>query len=375
MVKSSTINIGGKISKKVKSENPFIKYTLDNLSAGFNIVNQNKSDVILESVDISRLNTNLDYNLRFPSDNYVEAFKWTEKIPLVGNKISDTKFFYTPTTFVTGIKINRNLSEKVSRSNRDLIEDFTLGLERKFTINYKVFDNTQLTYNKNIRSDMSDYRDKVLENFKVGNLTNSTESFSYIFNPQWIDWFKPNFSYNSNYSWSRPLNSVIDAANLNLNSNATVNFSISPTEIMETFYTPPSSKKSSEKTSQRTRSRGLASLDIDDEKDSEKKVSESKKKKVRDNFILERIYEQTKKIEPMNITISNVANITDNGINGDVPITYKFGFDKDLNIDSVPEVGFNTGSDDIKKTFTARTGIRFNPVSYTHLTLPTKRIV
>ncbi len=361
MVKSSTINIGGKISKKVKSENPFIKYTLDNLSAGFNIVNQNKSDVILESVDISRLNTNLDYNLRFPSDNYVEAFKWTEKIPLVGNKISDTKFFYTPTTFVTGIKINRNLSEKVSRSNRDLIEDFTLGLERKFTINYKVFDNTQLTYNKNIRSDMSDYRDKVLENFKVGNLTNSTESFSYIFNPQWIDWFKPNFSYNSNYSWSRPLNSVIDAANLNLNSNATVNFSISPTEIMETFYTPPSSKKSSEKTSQRTRSRGLASLDIEDEKDSEKKVNESNKKKVRDNFILERIYEQTKKIEPMNITISNVANITDNGINGDVPIAYKFGFDKDLNIDSVPEVGFNTGSDDIKKTFTARTGIRFNP--------------
>ena len=67
---------------------------------------------------------------------------------------------------------------------------------------------------------MSDYRDKVLENFKVGNLTNSTESFSYIFNPQWIDWFKPNFSYNSNYSWSRPLNSVIDAANLNLNSKS-----------------------------------------------------------------------------------------------------------------------------------------------------------
>ena len=53
----------------------------------------------------------------------------------------------------------------------------------------------------------------------------------------------------------------------------------------------------------------------------------------------------------MNITISNVANITENGINGDVPIGYKFGFNKDLDFDSVPEVGFNTGADDIKKTF------------------------
>ena len=189
---------------------------------------------------------------------------------MVGNKISGTKFFYTPTTFVTGVKINRNLSEKVSRSNRELIEDFTLGLERKFTINYKVFDNTQFTYNKNVRSDMSNYRDKVLENFKVGNLTNSTESLSYVFNPQWIDWFKPNFSYNSNYSWNKPLNSVIDAANLSLNSNATLNFTISPTEVMETFYSPPS-KQSSQKPSQRSRSRGLASVEIEEEKDSTKR--------------------------------------------------------------------------------------------------------
>ena len=63
MVKSSTINVTGKISKRVKSENPFIKYSVDNLSAGFNVSTQKKSDSIMESVDVNKINTNVDYNL------------------------------------------------------------------------------------------------------------------------------------------------------------------------------------------------------------------------------------------------------------------------------------------------------------------------
>ena len=36
------MNISGRLSKKL-TENPVVKYTLDNLSAGFNISNQNRS--------------------------------------------------------------------------------------------------------------------------------------------------------------------------------------------------------------------------------------------------------------------------------------------------------------------------------------------
>ena len=37
LVKTSTINLSGKISKKLKSENNLAKYTIDNMSAGFNL--------------------------------------------------------------------------------------------------------------------------------------------------------------------------------------------------------------------------------------------------------------------------------------------------------------------------------------------------
>ncbi|MEL1226530.1 MAG: hypothetical protein VW963_07265, partial [Candidatus Neomarinimicrobiota bacterium] len=361
IVKSSTVNLTGKISKRVKSENPLIKYSLDNLSAGFNISTQNKSDVIMKSVDINKINTNVDYNLRFPSDSYIEAFGWAKRIPFVGDEISKTKFFYTPSSFSTGLRVNRSLTEKYSRQNNELVEDFALGLERKFIVNYKVFDNTQLNYSKNIRSDMSDYRDEVLKNLKIGLLTNQTESLNYTFSPQWISWFKPNFTYNTNFTWNKPLNSVIDAANLNLVKNTGVNFSISPTQVIESFYTPLSKRKS--KSSSRTRSRtsGLESTNL---KDNESKVTVSNSEKNDsevNSLFLEKIYNYSQKIEPLNITITNITNMVSNGVDGDIPLAYKLGFKDSHGIDSVPEVGLNTGNEDIKRSFTARTGIRFNP--------------
>ena len=364
MVKSSTINVTGKISKRVKSENPFIKYSVDNLSAGFNVSTQKKSDSIMESVDVNKINTNVDYNLRFPSDNYIEAFKWTENFPIIGEKLSETRFFYTPSTFTTGIRVNRNLSEKISRRNSELIEDFSLGLERRFTVNYKVFDNTQLNYTKNIKSDMSDYRDEVLNQLKVGALTNINETLNYTFSPQWLSWFKPNFTYNTNYAWIQPRNGIYDAANLNLVRNSGVNFSISPTEVIEIFYTPVS-KRESTKTPSRTRSRGLASFDAEDEnkKEDEKNLQKDQKKSLENNFVLERIYNESKKIEPLTINITNITTKISNGIDGKIPLSYRLGFKDNLGLDSISEVGLNTGNEDIKKSFSARTGIRFNPQS------------
>ena len=114
-----------------------------------------------------------------------------------------TKFHWT------FINVNSEGVEKISRRNSELIEDFSLGLERRFTVNYKVFDNTQLNYTKNIKSDMSDYRDEVLNQLKVGALTNINETLNYTFSPQWLSWFKPNFTYNTNYAWIQPRNCLL----------------------------------------------------------------------------------------------------------------------------------------------------------------------
>ena len=69
---------------------------------------------------------------------------------------------------------------------------------------------------------------------------------------------------------------VIDAANLNLVKNTAINLSISPTEIIETFYTPLSKRQS--KPSSRTRSRGLSSFNSEEDKDKETQKDSPEKK-------------------------------------------------------------------------------------------------
>jgi len=370
ITQSSTISLNGKISKRIKSENPFIRYTIDNLSTSFNISTQNRSDEIMKSVDTDRFTSSVDYNLKFPSDNYIQAFKWLKKVPIVGENMSETKFFYTPSSFSTGIKLNQNLVEKQSRATDEIVDDFNLGLNRTFALSYKVFDNFQFNYNRNVQTDMAEYRAKIFEalkELKIGDTTRNTESFASNFSPKWFSWFQPNFVYNTNYSWNKPRSSVIDGANIVSVRNNGVNFSLSATEILELFYTPASKRNVS---TPRTRSRedlGAVSLE-NDENESEiiedstnnKKPKNKKERKINNSLAMERIYGWSKKIEPLSISINNTTNLTSNAIQGKVPLKYRFGLSDTHGLDHASEVGLNTGVDDIKKSLSIRSGIKFD---------------
>jgi len=347
LVKTSTINLSGKISKKLKSENNLAKYTIDNMSAGFNMSNQNRSDVIMEAVNFNTFNTNLDYNLRFQRDNYVKAFKWMENFPIIGKSISNKKLFYSPEIFSSRFKIDKISSERNSRAGTEIIKENKLNIERNFNINYNLFDNTQFSYNKSILSGKPKGN---LKEFSTGLKTRSLESFSYNFNPDWIKILNPKFSYDTNFAWNKPLASVIDAANINLLKETSLSFSIVPTELVSILYKP---KDESDK-KPRTRSKTVNNMND---------LNESS-----EVTFGEKIYNQAKKIDPISIVYTNRNNIINNGIVGDIPIAYKFGLKEDLGINPVSEIGFDTGYNDNKKSLLIRTGIRFAPRTSLNLT-------
>ena len=88
------------------------------------------------------------------------------------------------------------------------------------------------------------------------------------------------------------------------------------------------SKRESNSAPPRTRSRGLASFNPEEEdKDEEEKTPKNNNRKtLENNFALERIYNESKKIEPLTITISNITTQVSNGIDGDIPLSYRLGF-------------------------------------------------
>ena len=76
----------------------------------------------MKSVDLKNINSNIDYNLRFPSGNYINAFKWMKNFPLIGKEISSKKLYYSPSNFSTGIKINKVSKHTNYLHNKDLFE-------------------------------------------------------------------------------------------------------------------------------------------------------------------------------------------------------------------------------------------------------------
>ena len=340
LVQSSTMNVSGRLSKKIKSENPVVKYTLDNLSAGFNISNQNRSDTIMKSIDFSKINTNLDYFIRFPSGNFIEPFEWIKSLPYLGDELSSTKLYYSPTNFSSNIKLDMTSSERNSRANSEIIKEENFNITRNFGFEYKVFDDTQLSYNKSI---VSNKLDDIFKEFEIGEKIQSKESFSYNFSPEWMKILNPSFNYDSNFSWNKPPDSIIDAANINLNTNTRLNITVSPKDIISIFYNPSTIKDDKPRTRSRTQTLRFNNAST----------------KTEENNFLKKVYDQTKKIDPISITFTNTNNSISNGINGKIPFTYKLGLKDNLGIDPISEIGFDTGFNDKKISFAMRTSIRF----------------
>ena len=96
----------------------------------------------MKSVDFRKVNTNLDYFIRFPSSNLSEPFEWIDKLPYLGSELSSTKLYYSPTNFSSNIKLDLTSSERNSRSSSEIIKEENLIL-LNFGFEYKVFNNTQ----------------------------------------------------------------------------------------------------------------------------------------------------------------------------------------------------------------------------------------
>ena len=185
----------------------------------------------MKSVDFRKVNTNLDYFIRFPSGNFIEPFEWIDKLPYLGSELSSTKLYYSPTNFSSNIKLDLTSSERNSRSSSEIIKEENFNIIRNFGFEYKVFNNTQFSYNKSI---VSKKPENSLKDFEIGQKIQSKESFLYSFSPEWMKILNPKFSYDSNFA-EQTSDSIINAASINLNTNTRLNISINQKMLYQSF--------------------------------------------------------------------------------------------------------------------------------------------
>ena len=204
-------------------------------------------------------------------------------------------------------------------------------------------------YSWTAQSKLNDYRGyawMALRDFDPGTVTQTTEGLNTSFNPSLMKWLKPSFNYSANYRWNDDLSR--EGQNISTQLRFGSNFSLTPVQLFEFIYKPPSKSGAARKTT-RSRSRNR-------DQNSSKDNKPSKQKK--DIKALTFLYNIFGKINPISLSYTETLNRTGNQIIGAVPVGYKFGWVPEHGLKHSDEVGTNKGNWDHKRDGSIRSGLK-----------------
>ena len=159
-----------------------------------------------------------------------------------------------------------NFTEKLSwNETRSLIrspDSYNFGLSRNMNLDYKFTNNLSTKYAWTGQSKLNDYRGYAwvaLKNLDPGLVTNITETMNTTYSPKFIQWLKPNMSYSASYRWTDDLSR--EGQNISSNLRFSSSFTLTPIQLMELLYKPPSKTKRNAARSRNSRSRTRSKSD------------------------------------------------------------------------------------------------------------------
>lgn len=387
MVKSEVVSVSTSFAKTRKSKNKWIKYTIDDITGSFSTNKTLTSNEIMKEVRNESYSGKLAYSHAFARDNFFKPLKWLKIVPLFGKKLSETNFYYTPSSLNAGINFSEKLVQKDSRAGGRSPDEYNLGLNRTFNLAYKITDNLEAKYSSGAKSDMDEFRAKVIQaigEWNPGVITNTNQNLSTTFNPIIANWLKPNFTYSAAYRWSQPRSSSIDGANIGTQLRFSSNLSLNLVSILETVYKPKKETRQRRETETKRRQRRIVEEEeigdspVEDEvkernllmKEEQNRLSTGKDMQAKKQVLLDEdveipknklellagFYKILKKINPINMTYSSNLNRTGVGVQGEVPTGYKFGWLPDHGLRHSESVGTNTGQWNLIRNLSLRSG-------------------
>ena len=377
LVTSNAITFTVAATKSSKSDNKLIKYTIDKMNTRFSVNRRSMANEIQKEVLNQTYQGQVSYVLPFGRNNYFMPFKWISTVPFIGEKMSKTHLYYSPSTVNASMNFNERLIQKTPRRGEKSPDDYNFGLNQSYSLDYKMTETVNTKFSRGIQSNLNDYRgymSNALKNRDPGVVTNITESFTSSFSPVIMDWLKPTFNYAANYRWNKARDSSVEGANIGNQLRFSSGISLSPLKLVELLYKPSKGssaapqRQTTRETPTRSRRRTPGKRFSEEEeiigKESVnraelKKQKENKKKKNRfaDSKVLKKVHGFARKVNPINISYTENVNKTGMGVLGDIPLGYRLGLSRDHGLDYSKQVGSNTGNFDHKRDFSLRSGL------------------
>jgi hypothetical protein len=246
------------IRRRVKSQNFFVKNTIDNLSGSLSYTNSNLSNSQMLYSDRIAWSGDANYNLTFGQKNFLKPFGWIGRAPLLG-KLSATKLYFTPQNIGAQLQATNSKSASQTRivdSKTNVTIDSLGVLSRisSYTAVYgvrtsmKVIDPLTMDFSRTHTADLlskarrDSSRTDGLAGLLNGNydLVNAGQSFSLRYNPNLFNWLVNNFNYTSNYRFTNN----IQQQQVGRNTGTNVSFTASTTLRLAQMFEPLTRRKS-----------------------------------------------------------------------------------------------------------------------------------
>ncbi len=325
------VNINTSLKKNKKSDNWLLRYTIDSFSIN-NLTGKYSfsSDETYKSKINKVFSGDASYKLNF-GDNYIRPFKFFGSLPVVGDFLNNTRFYWTPKSFESSMFLES--SDKVDELWAGTVtENPTFKMTRKFGLNYQLTKSFGSNYSRTVKSNLIRYADnkmQLLKDLSPGMITQNKETWKNSFRPDFLKWLKPSITYSTSYSWNRTNDKDITSpANIASSSELSYSSTVNLTNLIEQVYTPDN-KASSSRSRQRSRTRGG------------QQQAQKKKKEIKNPVLLAIL-------KPMHSVASRFSNISIsyrdkwthsfNGITGAPDMLYKMGFSGDPGINWHPDV-------------------------------------
>lgn len=238
-VKNYSRGYGGgiNISKNIPSPSPWLKYSIDNLSGGYDYSYQESTNpTVLLSNSVSH-SADVAYNLNFgrPSIAYLS---WLKGVPLL-KKYSQARLYY----LITKLNLSMTGTETIGKTQYragNRTESHTLFLTKTAASGMRPFENLTIDVTRTHKADMlmNSQNPKGVEDVFQGDFgwdedMDVSQNFTASFNPRVLSWLDSDLRYNSNYHWQWGQGYIISGQSISNSNSITASGTLKLTQILK----------------------------------------------------------------------------------------------------------------------------------------------
>ncbi|MFH1861453.1 MAG: cell surface protein SprA [bacterium] len=244
---SQTLGGGIDVAKTIPSTSPWLAYTVDKMSGGYDYAYHESTGPSTEFASSTSHTANVGYNLTFGRPS-LAFLTWLGGVPLL-KKYSDARLYW----LITKMNLSLTGTESYSRTYyRTGINQgsHTYYLTKGFSTGLRPFESLTFDYSRSHKADllMKEETPKDISNILQGDLgwsedMDASQTLTASYTPQLFSWLDTDSRYNTTYHWGWGPGYYVNGQTISNNNSISGSLNFKLTQILKKPVRPTTGKQ------------------------------------------------------------------------------------------------------------------------------------